>query len=88
LKGRHFGGYLRDKSLRDVEFGEMVEALAGEMRKRNYYPSRVPEHGDFLIIVHWGVTGIQESFDELRSISAPISMANSVELGFPSVLAR
>lgn len=65
FKGRHFGGNIRDKSLRDVPFEEVVQTLAMEMRTRNYYPETVAEQGDFLIVVHWGVTGIEESFDEL-----------------------
>lgn len=65
FKGRHFGGNIRDTSLRDVPFEEVVQTLANEMRTRNYYPERVAEQGDFLIVVHWGVTGIEEPLDEL-----------------------
>lgn len=65
FKGRHFGGNIRDKSLREVPFEEVVQTLAMEMRTRNYYPEPVMEKGEFLIVVHWGVTGIEEPFDEL-----------------------
>ncbi len=64
-EGRHFGGNIRDPSLRDVSFLEVVETLAVELQQRNYYPETDPEKGDFIITVHWGVTGIEEPLDEL-----------------------
>ncbi len=65
FEGRHFGGNIRDKSLRDVTFEEIAQSLAEEMKLRNYYPASSPEGGNFLIVVHWGVTGIEEPLDEL-----------------------
>lgn len=65
FKGRHFGGNMRDPSLREVSFEDMAVALAEEMKARNYYSVMEQEKGDFLIVVHWGVTGIEESLDEL-----------------------
>ena len=56
LKGEHYGGNIRDPSLRQVDFQEVAGVLAQEMRARNYYPATVTEQGDFLIVVHWGVT--------------------------------
>ena len=65
VKGKRFGGYLLDESIDQVDFLEMVEYLALEMRKRNFHPAASPQKGDFLIIVHWGVTGIQDAFEDL-----------------------
>jgi len=65
FEGRHFGGNVKDKSLEDVSFLEVVESLAEEMETRNYHSESNPEDGDFLIVVHWGVTGIEEPLDEL-----------------------
>ena len=65
FKGRHFGGNMRDPSLRELSFEDMAVALAEEMKARNYYSVMGQEEGDFLIVVHWGVTGIEESLDEL-----------------------
>ncbi len=72
LKGKYFGGYLRDDSLGKVEFEEMVDVLGEEMRKRNYHPSIEPMEGDLLIVVHWGVTGIQEGFTSLFPGTSPV----------------
>lgn len=64
-EGRHFGGNIRDTSLNDVSFEEVAQSLAEEMQERNYFPASDPDGGDFLIVVHWGVTGIEEPLDEL-----------------------
>ncbi len=59
FKVRHFGGNMRDPSLREVTFEEMAVGLAEEMKARNYYSVMGQDEGDFLIVVHWGVTGIE-----------------------------
>ncbi len=61
FEGEHYRGNIRDTSLREVPFEEVVETLSKEMKARNYYPETDREKGDFLIVVHWGVTGIEES---------------------------
>lgn len=50
---------MRDPSLREVTFEEMAVGLAEEMKARNYYSVMGQDEGDFLIVVHWGVTGIE-----------------------------
>ena len=65
FEGRYFGGNIKDNSLEDVTFVEVAESLAEEMETRNYYPEKSPEAGDFLVVVHWGVTGIEERLDDL-----------------------
>ena len=65
VEGKFVGGYIRDKSLREVPFMEIAENLAVELRKRNYYPARTKEEGDLLIVVNRGVTQIQADFEEL-----------------------
>jgi hypothetical protein len=65
VEGKFVGGYIRDKSLREVPFMEIAENLAVELKKRNYYPARSKEEGDLLIVVNRGVTQIQAGFEEL-----------------------
>jgi len=65
VEGKFVGGYIRDKSLREVPFIEIAENLAVELRKRNYYPARNKEEGDLLIVVNRGVTQIQADFEQL-----------------------
>ncbi|MDG2254924.1 MAG: hypothetical protein P8L49_08190 [Opitutaceae bacterium] len=42
-----------------MTFEEMAVGLAEEMKARNYYSVMGQDEGDFLIVVHWGVTGIE-----------------------------
>lgn len=50
--------------MREGPFEELVQTLSVKMRERNYYPERIPEAGNFLIVVHWGETDIEGIFDE------------------------
>ncbi|MEM9157689.1 MAG: hypothetical protein AAGB46_01470 [Verrucomicrobiota bacterium] len=70
FKGRYFGGFIADKSLDKVEFQDVVETLAEFMQVRNYFPARDRTDGDLLIVVHWGVTGVEEDWDELMGITS------------------
>lgn len=65
VEGKFVGGYIRDKSLREVPFMEIAENLAVELRKRNYFPARSKDEGDLLIVVNRGVTQIQADFEDL-----------------------
>lgn len=65
VEGKSYGGLLRDKSIREVPFMEVAEGLAREMKKRNYHSARSVEEGDFLIIVHRGVTRIEADWEEM-----------------------
>lgn len=65
MEGKRFGGLLKDKSIGDVPFMDVAKGLAIQMKKRNYYPARSPKEGDFMIIVHRGVTRIEADWDEL-----------------------
>ncbi len=65
VQGKFIGGYIADKTLKDVPFIEVAENLALQLETRNYYPARTKDDGDLLIVVNWGVTEIQAEFDEL-----------------------
>lgn len=64
-KGRYFGGYINDKSLERVSFEEIVTVLVKEMKAKNYYAESDPTKGDLFIVVHWGITAVEEDFEEL-----------------------
>ena len=65
MEGKRFGGLLKDKSIGEVPFMEVAKGLAVQMKKRNFYPARSPKEGDFMIVVHRGVTRIEADWDEL-----------------------
>lgn len=69
-QGRYFGGAIVDKSLDRVSFQEMVDTLAKDMAKKNYFPENDPMKGDLLIVVHWGVTSVEEDWADLMGITS------------------
>ena len=70
FKGKFFGGNIADNSLNKVTFQEVVETLAEYMQPRNYFPAKGVENGDLLIVVHYGVTGVEESWDDLMGVTS------------------
>jgi len=66
-QGSTFGGLLRDPSLEHTQFAEITRVLAPDLAVQRYYPSPDPKNADQIIVVHWGITGIDEgaSLDQL-----------------------
>jgi hypothetical protein len=72
-QGRYFGGYLRDASLEHMQFQEIARDLAPGLMKHRFYPAADGRNADLLIVVHWGITSIEEDpangpldFDKLQ----------------------
>jgi hypothetical protein len=59
-QGSYFGGYLRDPSLEQAQFADIENDLAPDLAKQRYYPASKGTVPDLLIVVHWGITGIEE----------------------------
>jgi hypothetical protein len=59
-KGSRFGGHLRDPSLETFQFSDVVRALAPDLAKQLYYPAADKNTADLLIVVHWGITTVDE----------------------------
>jgi hypothetical protein len=58
-KGSYFGGAITDGSLGRVQFSDIVHELAADLASQRYFPSREPKNADLLIVVHWGMTGVE-----------------------------
>jgi hypothetical protein len=56
FKGIHFGGYVRDNSLRDVPFIDIAKGLAPHLAKQDYWPAQSKDTCDLLLVVNWGTT--------------------------------
>ena len=76
-KGKFFGGYLRDGSLERTQFAEIARELAPDLALQKYYPAADPKNADILIVVHWGITSVEEDpdhgqtdFDQLQKDGA------------------
>jgi len=65
IQGKFYPGSFKDKSLSIPSFDEVASTLAENMKQRNYYPSATPEQGDLLVVVHYGVTSVQQDLGEL-----------------------
>ncbi|HXQ79878.1 MAG TPA: hypothetical protein VN775_01110 [Opitutaceae bacterium] len=59
-QGSTFGGFLRDPSLEHTQFSEITRVLAPDLAVQRYYPARDPRNADQIIVVHWGITAIDE----------------------------
>jgi len=59
-QGKYFGGFLRDPSLEHTRFMEIAANLAPDLAKQRYFPASAGRNPDLLIVVHWGITGIEE----------------------------
>ena len=59
-QGRFFGGYLRDATLERTDFLKIARTLTPDLAKQKYYPSADAANADLLLVVHWGVTSVEE----------------------------
>lgn len=64
-EGKFHGGYTSDKSLDSVSLQEIAETLAGDMAQQNFFPAEDVRAGDMVIVVHWGVTAVEQSWAEM-----------------------
>jgi hypothetical protein len=62
-QGKFFGGYLRDASLDKTQFRDIARNLAPALAKQSYYPAADAKSADLLIVVHWGITSVEENPD-------------------------
>jgi hypothetical protein len=62
-RGKYYGGYLRDGSLERTQFAEIARQLAPDLAVQRYFPAADPKNADILIVVHWGITAVEENPD-------------------------
>ncbi len=65
MEGNYHPGNRADPGMEKMTFRDIILDIAVNLQKQNFYP--IPEKGksDLLIVVHWGVTSIQESIDDM-----------------------
>ena len=59
-EGTYFGGKLRDPALEKTRFPEIADTLAHDLARHRYYPAPGAGGADLLIVVHWGITAVEE----------------------------
>jgi hypothetical protein len=62
-QGKFFGGYVRDTSLEHMQFLEIARDLGSDLALQKYYPAADARNADLLIVVHWGMTAVEENAD-------------------------
>ena len=70
VEGKKNKGYANDKSLQKVSFFDIAENLAQHLTKQNYYPSSNMKENDVMLLVNWGVTAVEESFEDIYGITS------------------
>jgi hypothetical protein len=59
-QGRFFGGYLRDSTLEHTDFLKIARTLTPDLAKQRYFPAADAGNADLLLVVHWGITAVEE----------------------------
>ncbi len=70
ILGRYFPGNVKDPSMEKVTLDDIVQNLAVHLQKQNFYPHRDPKEGDLLIVIHYGATDYEPSYEEMFAIDS------------------
>lgn len=81
-EGKFHGGYTRDKSLANMSLQDIADTLARDMAEQNFHPADSVRGGDMVIVVHWGVTAVEESWADMFPDSDSDSETEFDEEGF------
>lgn len=68
-EGSFFGGITADGSLDRMRFRQVVESLAPELARQQYWPAKDIGSADLLLVVHWGVTTPHQSMRDSQNIT-------------------
>ena len=69
LEGKRTEGITADRSIDGMPFRRIVDCLAPELAKQQYFPTTDIKHADLLLVVHWGTTIPRITDDQLRGIT-------------------
>ncbi len=70
MKGRFHPGTRNDPAMNNMSFSNLVLEIATHLQKQNFLPVPDPHKADLLIVVHYGATSVQDSFEELQGITS------------------
>ncbi len=66
-KGRYFKPRSANKGMAEFTFDEIVFDIAQRLVEQDFYPNPTLGEGDLLIVVHYGITQVGESLQELMA---------------------
>ena len=70
MEGKYFGGNTDDRSMNGVTFMDIAENLAANLQRQGFYSEKDNDLGDLLIIVNYGATDYDASYQELMGIDS------------------
>lgn len=65
MKGRYHGGTTKDSGMGEISFDAVLHDLAMNLRMQGFYMHKDRSQGDMLIVVHYGATDYEISFEEM-----------------------
>jgi len=70
MKGQFHPGTRNDPAMNSMSFNELVLEIANHLQRQKFLPVPDPREADLLIVVHYGSTSVQDSFEELQGIDS------------------
>jgi len=80
MEGSYFGGNSRNKGMEKISFMDVVTDMAVHLQKQGFYPISEKGQGDLLIVVHYGVTDEEESYEDLMGITSLSDLGFTAEV--------
>lgn len=74
MKGNTHVGMTSDASMKEIPFEGILHDLALNLRKQGFYMHKDKSQGDLLIIVHYGVTDVEISYEEFMGYTSEEDM--------------
>ncbi len=81
IKGRYFEPSSVNKGMVQFTFEEIALDIAQRLAEQDYYPNPTQGEGDLLIVVHYGITEVGESMQELMGWTSMDDMGLSDQSG-------
>ena len=70
MEGKYYGGNTADKSMDGVTFMDIAQNLAANLQRQGFYSENDNNKGDLLIVVNYGATDYDASYQELMGIDS------------------
>ena len=80
MMGNTHVGMTSDASMKEIPFEGILHDLAINLRKQGFYMHKDKSQGDLLIIVHYGVTDVEISYEEFMGYTSEEDMGLTDEI--------
>jgi len=79
MKGRYFPGNGKRPTMERITFMDLLESLAVQLQRQNFYPDPENGEGDLVLVVHYGVTDYEFDYQDA------LGYTSLAEMGFQDV---